>query len=51
LTHQVKSENIGSASGRESVNKRSHFASGVLTPDLTKGDARPLGKLHLMVPR
>jgi glycosyltransferase involved in cell wall biosynthesis len=31
--------------------KRSHFAAGVLTPALTKGDARPLWKPHLKVPR
>ena len=35
-------------------NKRNHFAGGVLTPPLLKyrkGDARPLWKPHLMVPR
>jgi len=30
--------------------KRSHFAGGDLTPPLTKGDARPLWKSHLIVP-
>ena len=30
--------------------KRSHFAGGDLTPPLTKGDARPLWKPHLIVP-
>ena len=30
--------------------KRSHFAGGVLTPPLTKGDARPLWKPHNFVP-
>ena len=33
-----------------SNNKRSHFAGGVLTPPLTKGDARPLWKPHKIVP-
>ena len=31
-------------------NKLSHFAGGVLTPPLTKGDARPLWKPHNVVP-
>jgi hypothetical protein len=31
-------------------NKRSHFAGGVLTPPLTKGDARPLWKPQNFVP-
>ena len=34
----------------EKLNKRSHFAGGVLTPPLTKGDARPLWKPHNVVP-
>jgi hypothetical protein len=32
------------------LNKRSHFAGGVMTPPLTKGDARPLWKPHNFVP-
>jgi len=31
-------------------NKPGHFACVVLTPQATKGDARPLWKLHLIVP-
>ncbi|HLN85838.1 MAG TPA: SIMPL domain-containing protein [Candidatus Limnocylindrales bacterium] len=33
------------------LNNRSYFAGGVLTPPLTKGDAHPLWKPHLAVPR